>query len=288
MVLYKCIRCNYSNIHKNDFKKHLKRKILCKPLVNDVDRLQLFQYYNFDVPDELVHNITQCNPKTSPNVTQCNPKTSPNVIPKKYICNYCNKGFAFYQGRSRHILYRCKKKDKHENIINQNINITNNTINSNNTINNTTNNIVLVAFGQEDMSKLSKEQILKCLKTGFQSVKNLTNAVHFNKQIPEFKNILVSNIKDKYGKIYDGAKWIVKNKNDLLNDLYDEKKRFIEEQLDNNDIISSLTNLQTNALNRWLTIEDEYDNDNDDKIKGLKSEILLELYNNRSLVVINI
>ena len=108
------------------------------------------------------------------------------------------------------------------------------------------------------------------------------NEVHFNDQYPEYKNVVISNMRDKYGKVYDGKKWIMKNKTDLIDDIYDDKKRFVEEQLENEEIVSDLTKSQLNALNRWLKI----DEDDDNKIKKLKSDIMLEIYNNRASVAI--
>ena len=36
MADYKCMRCGFTTNHKNNFRKHLNRKFVCKPLLNDV------------------------------------------------------------------------------------------------------------------------------------------------------------------------------------------------------------------------------------------------------------
>ena len=67
-------------------------------------------------------------------------------------------------------------------------NTTTTTTNSNNVqnINNgTVNNITLVGYGKEDISKLDRSEILEILRTGYNSTVTLTEAVHFNPKYPE-------------------------------------------------------------------------------------------------------
>jgi hypothetical protein len=160
----------------------------------------------------------------------------------------------------------------------------NNTKNTNNTINNNTNfgtvvnNITLVGYGKEDLSKLSKSEILKILQNGFDSSLKLTEAVHFNPKYPEYHNVYISNIKDKYAMMYDGKTWTLTMKEDLINKIYDDKKNYIGENLD--DFIESLTISRRHALERWLELDDE-----NEKIKKIKSQIKLLLYNKRKMPI---
>ena len=36
--MYKCLRCGYSSLYKNDIKKHLQKKIQCKPILSNISR----------------------------------------------------------------------------------------------------------------------------------------------------------------------------------------------------------------------------------------------------------
>lgn len=65
-------------------------------------------------------------------------------------------------------------------------------------------------------------------------------------------------------------------KDELINKLYDEKKDYIEENLD--DFVDSLTGSQKRALERWMNIDD-----NHLKIKEVKNKIKLLLYNKRDI-----
>lgn len=189
-----------------------------------------------------------------------------------------------------------KNQQKGQDIIvgNSNSNSNNNNSNSNNNsgsvVNNNNsgpvvnsannvliNNITLVGYGKEDLSKLSKSDILKVLQNGYYSTLKLTETVHFNPKYPENHNIYISNMTDKYAMMFDGKEWNLITKEDLINQIYEDKKNYIEENLD--EFINSLSVSRKKALERWLDTDDE-----DPKIKEIKGKIKLLLYNSRKLV----
>ena len=154
--------------------------------------------------------------------------------------------------------------------------VNNGTVN-NGLINNVNvNNVILVAYGKEDFKKLDQKEILKVLHNGYNSSLKLTEIMHFNPKYPEYHNIYISNMKDKYAMMYDGKSWTLTIKEDLINKIYDDKKNYIEENLD--DFIDALSASRKKALERWLEIEDD-----DKKIKEIKDSIKLLLYNSRKL-----
>jgi len=226
-----------------------------------------------------------------------------------FICKYCNKTFTTSTSMYRHTKYNCRikkiednKKDEiylkllaieecnkqilaenkllrehftniEKNINKNNINNTTNNVTINNGI---VNNITLIAYGREDISKIDKRDILKVFQTGFNSTIKLTETLHFNPKYPEYHNIYISNIKDKYAMLFDGMSWTLTMKEDLINRIYEDKKNYIEENL--NDFINSLPPSRKKALERWL----ETDDDNS-KIKEIKDQIRLLLYNKRDI-----
>jgi hypothetical protein len=103
--------------------------------------------------------------------------------------------------------------------------INNQLINSNNNINNGTinnNTINIVKFGSEDLNKvLSQSEILKILNRKMCSLEESIKTIHFNDKRPEFKNIYITNLKDKYAYIYNGSKFIAVLKADILEELVD-------------------------------------------------------------------
>ena len=48
MVFYKCQRCGYNTYRKDNFKNHLNRKFICKPILKEVDICVIKQQYNND------------------------------------------------------------------------------------------------------------------------------------------------------------------------------------------------------------------------------------------------
>jgi hypothetical protein len=155
-------------------------------------------------------------------------------------------------------------------------NKTTNNINNGIINNNNINNIVLIGCGNEDISKIDRNDILKGIKNGFYSTVKLTDAIHFNPKYPEYHNVYISNMKDKYAMMYDGTNWTLVTKIDLIDKLYDEKKSFIEENLE--DFYDALTKGQKNSLERWMDIDDDHM-----KVKEIKEKIKLLLYNKRKI-----
>lgn len=216
-----------------------------------------------------------------------------------FICKFCNKQYTTETNMYRHIRTTCRvkknedsKKDeiydrllkieKENEELKQTViamkktihctkNITNNITN-----NGTINHIVVVGYGHEDLSKLEKSDLLKILQNGYQSSLKLTEVVHFNPKYPEYHNIYISNMRDKYAMMFDGTKWTLTMKEDLINKIYDDKKNYIEENFEN--FIGSLTISRRNALKRWLETDDD-----DKKIKEIKNGIKLLLYNNKMI-----
>jgi hypothetical protein len=114
-------------------------------------------------------------------------------------------------------------------------NINNTTHNNTKTVNNTINNgtvinatINLVGYGSEDLTKLDKADILKALQSGYNSTLKLTEAVHFNPKHPEYHNVYISNMKDKYAMMYDGNQWTLTTKEDLISKIYEDKKTILK------------------------------------------------------------
>jgi hypothetical protein len=159
--------------------------------------------------------------------------------------------------------------------------ISNNNINSNNNnmVNNNQQNITLVGYKNEDLDKLDKSEILAIMKRGFQAPVELTRTIHFNPKYPEFHNIYIPKINERYGMVFTNDKWRLIDKNDLIDDIYENKRDFIIQNLDN--FINQLDEFKKKSLKRWLDI-----NDNDDEsIITTKEDIKKLLFDNRHLAM---
>ena len=160
------------------------------------------------------------------------------------------------------------------------VRVTKNITNTHNINNGIVAHINLIGYGKEDLSKIDKNEIIKAIQQGFNSTIKLTETLHFNPKHPEYHNIYITNVKDKYAMMYDGKDWNLTMKYDLINKIYDDKKNYIEENID--EFINSLSSSRKKALDRWLVTDGE-----DEKINKVKNEIKLLLYNKRNFVTDN-
>lgn len=151
------------------------------------------------------------------------------------------------------------------------------------TNNNVTNNFNIVKFGAEDLSKLTKEEMQEIFCSGFTSSIVLTEKLHFNNRLPEYHNVMIHDLKSKYGKFYDGEKWVVQHKHELIDKLYDDKKECVEKLTQTLTYRSMRPCYKTN-IKRFLDMN-ESEACNQDKVKEIKGKLSCSLFNNKQMVL---
>ena len=126
MVEYKCLRCGYTAKQKNHLINHLKRKNICRPLLENISIEKIKKYYGFENNTQTALFDTQTalfstqtalfeNEKQHPNSTQIAPKQHPNSTQKKLIkCDFCEKTFTRKTGLTKHL--KCCKIKKNRDI----------------------------------------------------------------------------------------------------------------------------------------------------------------------------
>lgn len=178
---------------------------------------------------------------------------------------------------NNHKISKCKKAQ----LIEQQTNTANNTMNQtliNNQINNTIN---LLAFGKENMSYITPNQCKWILNKGFSSIPSLVDHVHFNQDHPENHNIYISNLKNGYVMIYNGHKWAVADRKEMIGKLIDDKGDYLEEQFQNYE--NEMPEIPRRRFRRFLNKRD-----NNEEINRWKNEILISLYNKRDIPTKNV
>ena len=146
---------------------------------------------------------------------------------------------------------------------------TNNIQNIQNVENATINNynIYLNAFGEEKIDYITKKIIKQLVsREPLNSVPKLIEHIHFNPEHSENHNIYIPNKKQSFANIYNGEKWVLKNKKAVIEDM--TSKAF--------DIINDNTEDINPSIDK---IKEEYD-DGDKKIQG-------RLHNDTELVILN-
>jgi hypothetical protein len=210
--------------------------------------------------------------------------------------------------------------NKKNNIINNN---SHNTNSNNQLINNQHNiNIKMVAFGDEDISRLTEEEILKIVKSKKNAFFNLIKSVHLNKRLPEYNNVLFNNFpfgkssifqegalknmnanihifggKSDYGSIFDENKLIVKKKKQIIYDLINNRLTDFEQLIEKYKQSKHLTKRDFEILGEVIQFLKNSNDDEDidgniirpdketsKKTKDLYEEIIYIFYNDRDLV----
>jgi len=173
-------------------------------------------------------------------------------------------------------------------------------INSNNTINNITNNSVnhyhIVSLGKEEileaLTMQQKQQILDCR---LNSLEKLVEIAHCG-QINQFKNIIITNLKDNYAYKYDDEKgyFVTVQKNALLDHLITLRLTDIEEIYDElkeaNKIDTKTRMVIQTFLDKMQNEKPVYENDTRyDNYRSYKIDnIKILLYNNQDNITKNI
>ena len=298
MVNYICPRCNYTTYDKTKYVNHLKRKIICNPILSKTNLQK--EYIKYNIIEK--HNLTQ---KTTIETTK-------NVVSHKITqnntninrCKYCDKEFSRTDSLTRHFK-TCKDKKKtdeaNENMLelvkllneqkqefktelekkNNQIDelIKKAGINNSTITQNIQNNIKLLAYDKTDISDLTEKDFIKCFNHNNMCVPHLVKRIHFNPKKPENHNVFISNLKSGHIMIYDGRKWNTFNRDEIVDDIFDDKHDILEQKYEEWISIGKDYPIIYHKFKRYL----EKIN-NDIVLKKVKDELKFTLYNNRNVV----
>ena len=106
----------------------------------------------------------------------------------------------------------------------KNITVTENSNNNNNTTNNVIN---IYNAGKEDLSRLSKEDIIKICTSGTYYPLVAAEIIHCNEKYPEFQNFLISNLRSDTGKVLVNDKWIAKPQDEIISNMMHVDKKHV-------------------------------------------------------------
>ncbi len=156
-----------------------------------------------------------------------------------------------------------KGKIHHKTLQKINNQLTNN-INNQSNINNINNgqiiNNTFVKFGDVEYERiLNNKQVKHILNQQFMSIEESIKLVHFNKDLPEYNNVFITNMRDDIGYIFNGKEFISIKKNEMVNELIDSHIK---------EINLSLEKHKNNLNEKYVTrLEKFLDMLNDDDTK---------------------
>ena len=311
MVNYECYRCGYTNINKTKIINHINRKLRCKPTKYNINLdeckeyiingLSYNEYLNLD-KNPANHCKNHNIPTNDHNISQ----QTTNIK-----CKYCDKTYSRIDSLNRH-LKKCSEKHKSDEanksmtelvtILNSQISdfrkeleeknkelkkrdkqidelIKKAGINNSTITQNIQNNIKILAYKDTDVSKLTDKDILKCLNHSNMCVPHLIKMIHLDPEKPENHNIYISNLKNGYIMVYDGGKWDTLNRDEIINNMIDDKQGLIEERIENWIEEGKKYPSIMRKFERYLEKKE-----NNVVIDKIKEEIKLMLFNNRKLI----
>ena len=146
-------------------------------------------------------------------------------------------------------------------------------INNNGIINNINNNIKVLNYKDSDLSHLTDKDYAYCIGRTNNSIKALTELIHFNPKKPENMNIFKSNLKNEYITLKERDVWVVKK---YIDDFIEDKELILEDWLEREG-------------EKYPGLRDKFEmfinnKENENILNTIKENICLLLYNNREKI----
>jgi hypothetical protein len=158
-----------------------------------------------------------------------------------------------------------------------NINVTENSHN-NNTTNNITNNINIYSVGKEDLSLLSKKDIIRICTSGTYYPQVAAELIHCNKDYPEFQNILIPNLRSNTGLVKINDNWVSKSHEEIFRTLL---------KIDKNHVSTLIKNLEVDDKLKVKLESTQDEIDTNESKEHQKPKIKETLYNASRMIARN-
>jgi len=245
-------------------RKHFLRKYPCSQLGNIMSIEMCFvEVLGETAPNSIISTKnSHKNPQKShknPQKSHKNPQKShknPQKSTKTYVCEFCNKEYSRNDSLKRHIDKFCKKTKKQSDqsslleLMSQQMEHQNKQMeemrkqhaleiekllekvgNSNINNNITTNqNVFINSHGHENLDYITGRYLNNLLKIPYGAIPKLLKNIHFHPDHPENCNVKITNKKLRYAKVWEGDKWNVKDKKEVIENMVDKGFNIIDSQ----------------------------------------------------------
>ena len=315
-MIYQCYRCLWTTNIKTKMTMHISRKRPCKMETN-IDNIDEHKTYIFSGMSYNEYCEKILSSKFSKMSSKCNNLSSfcNQNVTKKCLneCKFCKKNLSSRQALWRH-LKNCKEKQKDDTVkesMNELVDLLNKKdkelkkkdfqyqrqISEQNkqikelikkagivttTTNNIQNNIKLLNYNDTDTSHLTENDYVKCLEHYNFCVPHLIRKIHFNPKKPENHNVYISNLKNSYVMVYTNNKWKVKNREEIISSMIDEKQIILEHKVQEWIECGNKYPKLMAKFSRYLEKREQ-----NDVINAIKEDLKLILYNNRNMIIQN-
>ena len=276
MVLYNCECCNFCSKIKTHYNRHLNTK---KHIHNTTKSLI-----------GMVMNTNEHKMNTNEHKMNTN-EHKMNTTNLTYSCEFCPEQFNTIPSKRRHELHYCKENKNINKLLNEKnkqIKKLEKTVDKlidkagNTTINHNIQNqqnIKLNNYGDEDLSHITDCFKTHLIKGPYGAIPKMIEAIHFNNDKPENKNIVYPNTNKNFIKIRQNNEWVIKNKQDILRDMIDSKYLILD---DHYNLILNGENISNNIKKNYINFSGKYDSGNSHLLNDLMDDCELVILNNRT------
>lgn len=315
MPLYECELCQYTTKIKTHFNRHIntpkhKRNYLNSKINNEstkpphgteTDYVSVIKSSTQDPNDILIKTENTENKEEIQTIQitiSDSSKKDNSISTKVYLnCEFCGRKLSTKGHLARHIKSYCPalKTKKESNLLkdmleeqkqqfaNERANLykqieklldkVGNTTNIQSNIKNT---ITLNSYGNENLSHITDNLKTSLLKLPYVMIPKLIEAVHFNDEHPENKNIALTNSRDNKIKIFSDNRWIYRDKEETINDLVEGKYYILDAHFEEvNSSLDSKNKTNFVKFKHYLNSEDK------EFCSKLKRDCEMVLLNNR-------
>ena len=233
-MVFTCKRCGYQCDHKSVLLRHLEKKKICIPMIEDVSIEDCIASIQDPEPKPIKCKFCSCqfNHRSNQYRHEKNCKNKPSnyvhlMSPqelRKHVnqltdeLNHMQSQYNILTNTPTNYLNSTINTNNTNNITNNNV--TNNTNNTNNTLQNVGNNnnitIVMNNFGNETYDHIDEEFIKHCILNSITGMRNLIEKIHFSNDAPKNKNIRLKSLKRNMVEVSNDQKWTVKDANEAM------------------------------------------------------------------------
>jgi uncharacterized C2H2 Zn-finger protein len=137
-----------------------------------------------------------------------------------------------------------------------------------------------VSFGKENLEFIEDNKLLDLFKTEPKLVNKLVEIIHFNEDKSEYKNIYISNIKNKFINVQSDNEWILGDRQEFISKLIVKYYDFIESKYNELDKKGTIDDATRSKVDRFLD-----ERDTEPSLSKLNNDIQLLLYNKRKMIL---
>jgi hypothetical protein len=264
MTIYTCENCKKEFNRKSTYDTHIIRKNPCKFDTNTSTECS-FCNKIYTTKYNLNAHLKLCTKKLLDDNNKLQIEELKKLFEKKFE----------EQQKNNEELKKKVEELSHEKETNKNITVNN----TNNNSNNTTNNVInIYNVGKEDLSRLSKEEIIKICTSGTYYPLVAAEIIHCNEKYPEFQNFLITNLRSNDGLVRINDKWESKSQDEILSALL---------KVDKNHVSSLMKNLQVDDKLQIKLESTKDEIDTNQSKEHQKNKIKRKLYNASKMITKN-